>query len=779
MESFSDNLRNDDHEDVDLQINYQDIDIDQLIAVHQSRLPQIRMKFGHHLKTAIFYKNLANAYSSFKHHQEAIELYSESLEIRKAIPEDQGQDPNQDREVITLYNRLAGAHQSLGDYAKSLGDYDKALELYSWSLELTKDIYGNQHLYVAALYGILSIIYTKMKDLDEAEEFKRECLKILKPAEHHEEEEMDPDEICTHQTPPMIDADTKSNNIDDEIQISFEVKEYFSKTEPEVYHEPKNKTVSLEWIQDYSKEEAFYNEQQGDEDDIIMICDPKDLAKLFFKDHATIIWYNTKADKESSRKKLAQFNAANDVIVVKRWEEAAELITNNKTLYRIIISGEDGEQLVKTVHDSPNILSIYLYSQNKGDQDNWIASYPKVLGAESKFKHVLAKIQNFPLRVDFPAFAPVFDGSDTSKMNKLHFYLRALVNFKKREQAKNDLLSISSNIYPDKKLMKTFKDEYDQYDANSILNWYTKGSFLYKIVNNCLRIATSDSILYSRLIIKDLEAAIQEKYRKDTNRFNGVLYRATYLTDLEWQKLEANIGRDIEMYGFMSTSKDKKTALGFLNKVDKQAFISVIVPSVPDRRDRGFAYLQDISDYNEEEILFNIRSRFTVIEATVETIDPRFEPCRHLVLLYGDLQMREYINMNNPSINLKIKNKDAISCTECHSKIQYGSSLVFVNLTRQNGHTCMKCIQAEETTRTSPYLCVSLAAQMNLERNIKGTCKQYKEDVNIKFYGLKCRAGCLLTNKSRQYSCVDCCDTRKMWCCKCFNDENECLGERP
>ena len=87
---------------------------------------------------------------------------------------------------------------------------------------------------------------------------------------------------------------------------------------------------------------------------------------------------------------------------------------------------------------------------------------------------------------------------------------------------------------------------------------------------------------------------------------------------------------------FLSTSKDKEVAMNFI-KTDrkKKVLITIIVPAFPDKSEQGFAEMDEFSKYAEDEVLFNLKSRFTILETTAESNNLGIEACKNLVLLYG------------------------------------------------------------------------------------------------------------------------------------------------
>jgi len=353
------------------------------------------------------------------------------------------------------------------------------------------------------------------------------------------------------------------------------------------------------------------------------------------------------------------------------------------------------------------------------DQCLWKQNYSKICCVENDFNVLISKIDENLVkrqrevsyqRHDLPSFAPIFDDSDTSDINDLHEYLRTSVGFNNRELAKENFLDISRARFQDKKNIQEFKDNYNKYDMKSILNWYTRETFLFKVTNNCLRVATYDSILYCRLILSDLEKAIKEQYEKESTNFNGLVYRGTYLSEQEWDRLKKNTGKDIEMHGFLSTTKHKRVAFKFLsNDLNKKALITIVVLPQSGNEEQGFAEVKDFSIFpGEEEILFNVRSRFTVLEGRMEK-GPKGQEYRHLILLYGGFSWRKKISEKNPSYDITIS-KEGI-CSFCQTSLLIvGQEKVFATIENKSNYYCKNCVQ--NATEKFPLLFFNLGKKL-------------------------------------------------------------------
>ena len=634
---------------------------------------------------------------------------------------------------------------SLAEAYGSLGYHHEAVELYSVALEARKNILGDEHQDNIVLYNRLAGAYSSLGMLLKAKELYLWSLKLTRRIYG---------------------------------EYSLNTAALYSNISRCEGHGTKLETLCLNIINQLKCEQV--------EEDIIISCKTDQLTKLFFKQNV-IVWYDPRTKSKSRQERLAELSVISDVEVFHTWQEASDYIKKAQALCQVISSGKDSESFIEAISEEPNVLFIYIFGKDIDPESEWIKKSPKIASPETKFNRLYNKIRTNSIRLDFPAFAAVFNDSDTSHMNKLHFYLRGLTGFRNRDQAKKDFMAIVSQIYTDKKSkedIEEFTNNYNKYSMNDILTWYTKESFFYKMINNCLRIANSDSILYSRLVTKDLESAIKD-YFNSTTPFNGLLYRGAYVTDQEWNSLKANRGREIEMYGFLSTSKDIEVAMDFLKKDrKKKALIIIVVPALPDKSVQGFAEMNEFSTFAEDEVLFNLKSRFTVLKTIPESTTPGMEAPRTLILLYGAETMRNYVSHTNPRTEVRVHKDGKKTCEECQSMISSSNEpvLLFVNLSKQTHYLCNSCMRKPGARKKDPYLCVLLDSnyqkipQSSLNRKVKGIAMPYSEDVCIPFYGSKCMQ-CPSTddNFSPQFSCRTCSDTTNIWCQGCFKTDNKCL----
>ena len=174
---------------------------------------------------------------------------------------------------------------------------------------------------------------------------------------------------------------------------------------------------------------------------------------------------------------------------------------------------------------------------------------------------------------------------------------------------------------------------------------------------------------------------------------------------------------------------------------------------------------------NEEEVLFNVRSRFRILEAATEEINGI--KCRHLVLLYGVQEFKRYVRAQNPVIKIKIDDIKKMKCSTCQSQIQMSnSSRIFINLSNIKEICCTDCLKQYKTDNRSPLLSlITCGRKFNFQ--VEGFVMKCQENIEIPFYGSKCEE-CQQIPSKCVYRCLDCEGPKKVYCELCLKKTSSC-----
>ena len=510
-----------------------------------------------------------------------------------------------------------------------------------------------------------------------------------------------------------------------------------------------------------------------------------DIAAKFLKE-CLLIWHDPNVNGQHNLPIAEALRTICDIKRFSDWEKAARFIKETSAVCHVITSGTNGELLVKEIYDLPNVWSIYIFCGNVEFHSSWAKNYSKVACVQNQVTPFVSTVNGevcrwqrevSTLRLGFPGFMLLFD--DEAKMD----FSASVVSFENRQEAKRDFIKLTRGISNDKRHIDEFEQTYNDYDMRTILNWYTKESFLYQVTSHSLKkiLGISDSFLYCRLIIRDLSRAIMEQYRIKSISFSGLVYKDTYFSHKEWARLEENVEKDILVDSFLSASKDKARALKFAQQdANQRALVTIIIPYGQNNSSQGYAELKEFTDFGfEDEVLFNIFSTFTILSASVETSEEGKE-YRHLVLLYGVHDWREYVREKNPVYEVNLPDINSLVCSACQVEVYNPQTqALFSTLTAPHKFICRGCTDLLAFHENQPLLRIPMikgVVPVNIISKpirVEGITMRYQSPMDIPFYGYKCTK-CQTRSFKYAYKCTQCTKPQKTFCEECFNKSPEC-----
>jgi len=196
-----------------------------------------------------------------------------------------------------------------------------------------------------------------------------------------------------------------------------------------------------------------------------------------------------------------------------------------------------------------------------------------------------------------------------------------LVRIKSSPNEKQEFITFCKQHYkdnpPDLEVVEEFERDYV---PEKSLWWYTRHSFLFRLLNKALRVQNIDLMYLFRFFIRDL------KQELENNKCSSPVhvYRAQRMSKDEIEMLQKSIGEYVSMNSFFSTSLNRQQARSFFSSTTASDDIEPVFfkidadPRLDNIKPFGnitsFSYFPD-----EEEVLFMIGSIFQVIEIKCES----------------------------------------------------------------------------------------------------------------------------------------------------------------
>ena len=225
-------------------------------------------------------------------------------------------------------------------------------------------------------------------------------------------------------------------------------------------------------------------------------------------------------------------------------------------------------------------------------------------------------------KIDEPLAINIFDSNVSYKFNdqfiRSHLLIDCLLRIKDSSFDMEKFINLCEEEYKENKAELAVIHEFQQnYSANRALRWYTRQSFLFRMLNKALRTQNLEILFLFRFLIYD----IQQQLTKNQYSQPIHLYRAQLLTNDELQMLKYAIGGFIMTNTLLSTTIDRETSIAFLDSMDNSDEFNmqrVLFEIDADPRIEGikpFANIIWLSYcFGQPEVLMMIGSIFRIIE---------------------------------------------------------------------------------------------------------------------------------------------------------------------
>ena len=287
----------------------------------------------------------------------------------------------------------------------------------------------------------------------------------------------------------------------------------------------------------------------------------------------------------------------------------------------LIVSPKIGEIIIPLIKDLPQLISIYVFCHM--EQSTSIDVHAEIFFSIDHMVHQLTKdaktfldqtVTSTIIYTEEKTFRKLSTKTDNVLVMWSKFLIQTLLNIPRTKYRGRHYLLYELGLqykddsrYQDE--IKRFETTYESKDA---IQWYTRDSFLYRILNQAFRTENIDLIYRYRFFFVDLYKNIerlhveqQETLLKDAN----VLYRGQCINFKEFDQLYQNIGSFLVMNNFLSTTLTKELALIYSGdgeqKPNRESIIYEIHIDNEHRLSQPFANIREFSIFpDEDEILF-------------------------------------------------------------------------------------------------------------------------------------------------------------------------------
>lgn len=333
-------------------------------------------------------------------------------------------------------------------------------------------------------------------------------------------------------------------------------------------------------------------------------------------------------------------------------------LQNNPKIY-LLSSYSLAEQLFAYEHVS-KIFVAYLYSNQNGIFSKWTNTFPVIRGIYKDFDalfeqfdfDITTNIELLPhhqkQQVNFDEISmkfrrnilllffclkeiedplPIsFYDTDQDGFRRHRVIIEILLKLPRTLEAKQEMIDELRRVSSDNDIvLKQINDFEQSYHSNAAIQWYTRDSFLYRLINRALRYEDIELIIKYRFFIIDLYQKLDELHQQIIHINNQseqtitTYYRGQLIPSTELDQLKQHVGSLISINTFFSTTLSLDIALMFAGgstseglTMNKPVIFCIEVSSSIENT-RPYANINFYSDYEEEdEVLFAMGCVFSI-----------------------------------------------------------------------------------------------------------------------------------------------------------------------
>ena len=290
----------------------------------------------------------------------------------------------------------------------------------------------------------------------------------------------------------------------------------------------------------------------------------------------------------------------------------------------LIVSGGLGQSLVPRIHMLRKILAIYIFCFDKKKHEEWSRQYTKVKGLFTQKQDLVNQIQSDRVRrkKGEEPFLFTIQGQSTTELNgefvHSQIFLDVLLRIPPDQADKDELVARCNKTYKGNDSELAIVSEFNRkYSMNKALWWYTRESFVYRMLNKALRVQNIDVLFLFRFFIKDIEQQLKANQCASTVQ----LYRGQQMSKDEIQMLNNSVNKFISINSLLSTSLDRYVALRFL-KEDSTDLEQVLfeIEANPAVTSKPFADITQFSYFRtEKEVLIMVGSICRIVSVSQDS----------------------------------------------------------------------------------------------------------------------------------------------------------------
>ncbi|UJR16672.1 hypothetical protein I4U23_003572 [Adineta vaga] len=370
------------------------------------------------------------------------------------------------------------------------------------------------------------------------------------------------------------------------------------------------------------------------DDTITQACLQATKSEVFeqITDDVLILWFTKQIENRCESINdiaIRLFSCVHDLI-----DFISEIPTSNIFL---IIDYDLASSILTFLDDFSQVLFIYILKNEENKDILLITDAKRSIRRISDDREILFQLISKDIRTSTSdsLYSTIFDFSaeqeTTTPIQNTSFiwdYLLIETLFDSTipsDTARAELVEYCRQQYIDEKIQppKAITEFEKDYSSEDAIRWYTRDSFLYRLLNKAFRKRDIDAIFKFRFFLVDFQKQLEQCCTEEIVQSNETVYRGQLISELELIKLKKTVGTYISFNAYLSTTRNKRVAMEIANS-DNSVLLEIELNFDVQLQNKRFCpvCVQKKSQFpQEEEVILPIGAIFLL--ESIEMIDGR------------------------------------------------------------------------------------------------------------------------------------------------------------
>jgi len=273
----------------------------------------------------------------------------------------------------------------------------------------------------------------------------------------------------------------------------------------------------------------------------------------------------------------------------------------------LVISETFGPELFLRIPDlMKQIFAIYIYCTEYYSSTEWTKDYPDIHGVYEdplklvrhirndykqlqnslgfyntnssnistiKIDHSLEEVQ---CSISLPI--TVYDNEQPNLFIDNQKIIDKLVSMVNTNESKSEMIKEFRRIYDGNGIVLVEIDDFEiLYESNAAIYWYTRDSFVCRVINQSLRLNNQKNIFKLRHILADIYSHLNQSVSSSSEFLPEIYYRGQLMLNEEFNYFKELQGKTIAINSFLSAATSIQVALLYTGKSNKDDHLTSVI----------------------------------------------------------------------------------------------------------------------------------------------------------------------------------------------------------